>query len=102
MPGTAPASRSPFRLSVENASRSLLTRLHRLPRLLLPLVTGILFAVGVLGPLTIALIALAAIFVFVTWLAYLSWPAVTAGGKLMRLLMVVLVGVLIAIRLWQR
>ena len=102
MPGTAPASRSPFRLSVENASRSLLTRLHRLPRLLLPLVTGILFAVGVLGPLTIALIALAAIFVFVTWLAYLSWPAVTAGGKLMRLLMVMLVGVLIAIRLWQR
>ncbi len=101
MPGTAPAARSPFRVSVEKASRRLLTRLHRLPRLLLPLLTGILFAVGVLGPLTLGLIALAIIFVFVTWLAYLSWPAVATGGKVMRLLMVLLVGVLIAIRLWQ-
>jgi hypothetical protein len=101
MPGPAPASRSPFRVSVENASRSLLTRLHGLPRLLIPLFTGLLFAVGVLAGPAIGVLALSIILVFVTWLAYLSWPAVSTGGKLMRLLMVVLVVGLIGFRLWQ-
>ncbi len=101
MAGPTPASRSPFRVSVENASRGLLTRLHGLPRLILPLFTGILFAVGVLASQAIGVLALAIVGVFVTWLAYLSWPAVSTGGKLMRLLMVVLVAGLIAFRIWQ-
>ncbi|GAA3615989.1 DUF6703 family protein [Microlunatus ginsengisoli] len=98
MSGTAPAPRSPFRLSVENGSRRLLTRLHGLPRLLIPLATGILFAVGVLAPPAIGIAALAVILVFVGWLAYLSWPVVSTGGKLMRLLMVVLVAGLLVYR----
>ena len=101
MPGQAPASRSPFRISVENASRGLLTRLHGLPRLLIPLLTGVLFAAGVLGPPVIGIVALAVILVFVSWLAYLSWPVVSVGGRLMRLLLVVLVAGLIGFRLLQ-
>jgi hypothetical protein len=44
---------------------------------------------------------LVVILLFVTWLAYLSWPAVTSGGKAMRLLMVALVAGLIVFRLWE-
>jgi hypothetical protein len=101
VPGQAPASRSPFRVSVENASRGLLTRLHGMPRLMIPLFMGILFAVGVLASPAIGVLALTIVFVFVSWLAYLSWPAVSTGGKLMRLLMVVLVAGLIGLRLVQ-
>lgn len=86
---------------MENASRKLLTRLHGMPRLLIPLLTGVLFAVGVLAPRPLALLALSVIFVFVSWLAYLSWPVVSTGGKLIRLLMVVLVAGLIGLRVWQ-
>jgi Family of unknown function (DUF6703) len=101
MPGQAPAPRSPFRLSVERASRDLLTRLHGLPRLIIPLFTGILFAVGVLASPAIGVLALSIILVFVAWLAYLSWPVVSTGGRLMRLLLVVLVAGLMVFRLWQ-
>jgi hypothetical protein len=101
MPSSAPAPRSAFRISVENASRGLLTVLHGLPRLLIPLSIGILFATGVLAPLPIALPALGIVFLVVCWLAYLSWPAVHGSARLMRILMIVLVAGLIGVRLFQ-
>jgi hypothetical protein len=79
------------RADVERASRPLLVRLHQLPRPVVPLLTVVLIAVGVLGPLPLGVAALAVVAVFVAWIAYLSWPVVSAGGRLVRLFMVVLV-----------
>lgn len=100
MPGHTPAPRSPFRVSAENASRGILSRLHALPRPVVPLLTVALIAVGVLAGPAIATVALLLVFVFVLWLAYLSWPVVSAGGRAIRILMLVLVAGMIAIRLW--
>lgn len=89
-----PANSPSLRSSVEQASRPLLVRLHALPRLLIPLATVVLVAIGVLAPPAVGLFALAVVALFVAWIAYLSWPAVGAGGRAVRLAMVALVVVL--------
>lgn len=94
MPGPAPAPT--LRASVERATRPLLVRLYAMPRPLVPLLTVVLIAVGVLAPTAIGVAALTLVALFVGWIAYLSWPAVTAGGRLIRVLMLVLV-VLLAV-----
>ena len=91
MPDTAP---SPLRTRVEGVSRPLLVRLTRLPKPVVPLATVALFAVAVLAPAPVALAALVLIGLFLLWLTFLAWPAVTTGGKLMRVGMVALVVVL--------
>ena len=69
----------------------------------LPLLGGAVTVLGerpkVLKPhrvarLGVALVALVLIGVFLVWLTFLAWPALSAGGKLMRLVMVGLVVVL--------
>lgn len=91
MPATAP---SPLRARVEVASRPVLVRLTRLPRPAIPLATVALFAVVVLAPVPVALVALVVIGLFLLWLTFLAWPAITTGGKLMRVAMIALVVVL--------
>ena len=91
MPDAAP---SPLRVRLEDASRPLLVRLTRLPKQAVPLLTVVLFAVAVLAPPPVALVALVVIGLFLTWLTFLAWPAVSAGGKLMRVGLVGLVVVL--------
>lgn len=93
--GSRPSS---FRQQVEVTTRPLLLRLHALPRPLVPLVTVVLIAVGVFAPLPVAMVALGLVLVFVGWIAYLSWPAVPASGRVVRLLMIGLVAVLGATR----
>lgn len=88
-----------MRTSVERASRPLLVRLHVLPRAVVPLGTVVLVMVGVLAPPAVGLVALAVVALFVGWVAYLSWPAVTASGRLIRLAMVALVVALALTRL---
>jgi hypothetical protein len=72
------------RKQVEDASRPLLVRLSSMPRLLVPLGTLVLVALGLFAPLSIALPALALVFFFFAWIAYLSWPVVPTGGKVLR------------------
>jgi hypothetical protein len=91
VPKTAP---SPLRARLEDVSRPALVRLTRLPRPAVPLATVALFAVVVLAPLPVAVVALAVIGLFLLWLTFLAWPAITAGGKLMRVGMIALVVVL--------
>jgi len=79
------------RASVVRGTRPLLVRLHALPRPVVPLVTVLLVAVGVLAPPAVGVVALAVVALFVAWIAYLSWPVVTAGGRVLRLAMVALV-----------
>ncbi|MDQ6650745.1 MAG: hypothetical protein M3Z02_11630 [Actinomycetota bacterium] len=77
-----------------------LAYLSRLPRLTLPLlllalVVGGLFSGGVLGFFLLVLVA-----AFLGLLGYLSWPALTPGGRAVRLVapVVMLVGAVLALR----
>ncbi len=94
-PETSPTLRS----RVEGVSRPVLVSLTSLPRLVVPLLTVALVAVGMLAPVPVALVALLLVAVFVTWIAYLAWPVVSAGGKVIRVVMVALVLGLAALRL---
>jgi hypothetical protein len=87
-----PASTSTgTRKEIEDASRPTLVKLSSLPRLVVPLGTLVLVVIGLFAPLPIALPALALIFVFFAWIAYLSWPVVPTGGKVLRGVMLGLV-----------
>lgn len=79
------------RTQVEQASRPLLVRLHALPRPVVPILTLVLVGVGALAPTPVALAALAIVFCFVAWIAYLSWPAVPASGRALRVIMLALI-----------
>ncbi len=94
MPTNQPSVRS----RVEGVSRPILVRLSSLPRPTVLIGTLALVVVGMLAPLVVALPALALVFVFVAWIAYLSWPVTTVSGKFARLAMLALVGVLVWLR----
>jgi hypothetical protein len=79
------------RKQVEDTSRPFLVRLSAMPRLVVPFGTLVLVALGLFAPLPIALPALALVFFFFAWIAYLSWPVVATGGKVLRGVMLGLV-----------
>jgi hypothetical protein len=95
----SPSSSPTLRRRVEVFSRPALIRLQHLPRMVVPLLTVVLLALGALAPLSVAYVALAVVLAFMAWIAYLSWPAVTTSGRLMRIAMVVLILALGATRL---
>ena len=95
----APSATPTLRVQVERTSRPLLRRLHAWPRPVLALLTVALVMVGVLAPPAVGLAALAVVALFVSWIAYLSWPAVSGSGRLVRVAMVALVVVLALTRL---
>jgi hypothetical protein len=96
---STPTSRpDPLRARVETVSRPVLARLHALPRLLVPVSTLVLIAVGAFAPAPVSLLAFALLFLFVAWIAYLSWPVVPASGRVMRLAMLLLIVVLAVVR----
>jgi uncharacterized protein DUF6703 len=98
MPAATPTSPT-LRQQVERTSKPLLLRLHRLPRAVVPLATVALVLVGVLAPPAVGVLALAVVALFVSWIAYLSWPVVAGSGRLLRFAMVALVVVLALSRL---
>ncbi len=75
-PGVSRPASTGNRKQVEDASRPLLVRLSAMPRLVVPLGTLVLVALGLFAPLSIALPALALVFFFFAWIAFLSWPVV--------------------------
>jgi hypothetical protein len=90
---------SPLRRAVERRSTGLLTWLATRPRwvpfvLVLALLLGGLFA-----PPVIAAVCLLALLLALLWLTYLAWPRLDAGGRLVRLVVVVLVGYVLVQRL---
>ena len=93
-----PAPPDRLRTQVERVSRPALIRLQRLPKLLVPLGTVVLVLVGVLAPQSVGLAALAVVWLFVAWIAYLSWPVVGTGGRVLRVFMLLLVAGLAATR----
>ena len=95
---STPAPSPSLRVRIENASRPLLQRLHVLPQPVVPLLTIVLIAVGVLAPLPVGLVALALVLVLVGWIAYLSWPVAGTGGRIWRVLIVALLITLAVVR----
>lgn len=89
-----------LRAQVEQVSRPLLVRLSAMPRLLIPLLTIAVLAVGVLAPLPIGIPALVLVLLWMIWLSYLSWPAVESGQRVMRIATVGIVAAIIGVRLY--
>jgi hypothetical protein len=96
---STPAPSNSLRSRIEDASRPLLQRLHAMPQPVVPLVTIVLIAVGVLAPLPVGLVALGLVLLLVGWIAYLSWPVASVGGKLWRLLILALIVAMGVVRL---
>jgi len=92
------ADRSSSRKQIEDLSRPTLVKLSTMPKLVVPLGTLVLVALGLFAPLPIALPALALVFVFFLWISYLSWPVVSTGGKVLRGVMLGLVVAMAASR----
>jgi hypothetical protein len=89
---------SAARQAAERRSARPLLYLHQLPRWVPPVVLAVLLVVGlaVKGPAGAA--ALCAVAAVLGWLAALSWPRLTAGGRAGRLLTIL---VLVAVAGYQ-
>ena len=74
-----------MRSAIETASKPVLIRLAALPRLLIPVLMVALTVAGLMTkpPLSGAIIAVLAL--FISWLVFLSWPTLTTGGRIARL-----------------
>lgn len=83
-----------LRRAVEERSRPVLVALSRQPKALLPLLSAALLAGVVFGPGSVSLLCIVLLVVLVGWLSYLSWPAVDARGRLVRVAALVLLVVL--------
>ncbi|MBI1350116.1 MAG: hypothetical protein GC156_03260 [Actinomycetales bacterium] len=90
---------SPRRLRFEEFSYPMLRRLHAWPRWIIVVLPAILLLVGLIltGPFAwIGGIALLIVWAFIAWLTALSWPALSAGSRAFRLLVVLaLLGVVV-------
>ena len=90
---TAANHSSATRVKVAEHSRGLLVRLSQLPPIVVPALTLVLMLVGLLAPLYAAIPALVLVAAFVLWLAYISWPALDTGGRVLRLVMIAAIAV---------
>ena len=79
-----------------------MTKLSRLPRLVPFLILIALLVGGMLiaGPAGFVLIALDA--VFVAWVLYLSWPALSSSERIMRLAVLLVAVALAVVQLFPR
>jgi hypothetical protein len=90
------------RQRIDHASLPLMTKLSRLPRLVPFLILIALLVGGMLiaGPAGFVLIALDA--VFVAWVLYLSWPALSSSERIMRLAVLLVAVALAVVQLFPR
>jgi len=82
---------SPARVKVERTSLPLLVRLAGVPRWLVLVVTLVLVISGLLLPGVAGAVILLAVGVLAGWLFVLSWPALGAGARAARILILLLV-----------
>ena len=85
------------RQTVERASLKPAAYLHHLPRWLPPVLVAVLFIGGLAVHGWAGAAMLLVVAAFLAWLATLSWPALGAQGRAMRVLAV---AVLIALAVW--
>lgn len=93
--GGPPGVRSrPFGGRVRGGRRSyaVLKRLHAMPRWAVPLATAVLVFVGLYAGPTIGGLCLLAVAGFLGWLAYLGWPQLSGGARVLRMLVLGVLG----------
>ena len=90
---------SPLRRAVERRSTGPLTWLATRPRWVPFVLVLALLLAGLFAPPVIGAACLAVLLLGLVWLTYLAWPKLTAGGRLTRVLLVVLVGYVLIQRL---
>lgn len=94
-PPVAPGLRG----AVERRSSPVLVWLSAKPKLLPPLFCLTLLVGGATAPRAVAVPLLVVLLLTVGWLTYLSWPAVTRGGRAVRVVTLVLIALATAGRL---
>jgi hypothetical protein len=77
---------------LETVSAPLLTKLHLMPRWIFPVLTTAILLLGLFIAGPIGAIFLVFLVIMLTWLLILSWPVISVGSRLIR---VVAVGILI-------
>jgi hypothetical protein len=89
---------SPARAATERRSARILLYLHQLPTWMAPIALAVFLVAGlaVRGPG--GAVALCGVAVVLGWLASISWPRLSAGGRLWRL---AAVGLVLALAIWQ-
>ncbi|WP_159939957.1 MULTISPECIES: DUF6703 family protein [unclassified Nocardiopsis] len=96
LPRTPGAGR--LRRTVEERSAVPLVWLHQRPRWLAPLLLGVLFVAGLMAPGPVGALCLLLVALFLAWLAFLTWPSLTAQQRTPRVLVVAVLVVLTVAR----
>jgi len=86
----------------EDASRPVLLRMQALPGFLIPVALGTLLFFGLTLSATWSGILLIVIALFLFWLTAVSWPRITTGSRILRLVVDVAVLVLGVLKLMGR
>jgi membrane-bound ClpP family serine protease len=89
---------SPTRASLEQRSATPLLWLHQLPAWLLPVLAVVLLVTGLALSGWAGAIALGGLALVLGWLALLSWPRLSAQGRLLRLAAIAAVLVVAVVR----
>ncbi|MCC5575925.1 hypothetical protein IMZ11_09775 [Microtetraspora sp. AC03309] len=87
-----------LRRAVERRSATVLVFLFQLPRWVIPVVMVALMLTGVVVADWRGGLAVLPVLAFVLWLAYMSWPSLRAGGRLLRVALVTFLVLLAATR----
>ena len=82
---------SPFRTAVERRSAKVVVFLRGLPRPVPGLLVVGLVAAGLLAPPLVSGVALLVVALLLAWLVFLSWPAVPAPGRAIRVVVIAMV-----------
>ena len=78
----------------------MLKRLHAMPRWTIPLATVVLVFVGLAAGPVFGGLCLLAVAVFLGWLAFLAWPQLGSGARLLRALVLGLLTGVALVRLF--
>ena len=92
---------TPARTSLEQSSATSLLWLHQLPPWLLPVLAVALLVAGLAMTGWGGAIALCGLAVVLGWLALLSWPRLSAQGRLLRIAVVAAVLVIAVLRVMR-
>lgn len=93
------------RATFERLSLPLLARMHAMPRWLIVILPAVLLFVGLLlrdSWAWLGGIVLLLVWLFLTWLTALSWPALTPGSRFFRALIVLAFGAIVVLKFLGR